>query len=240
MLMRNWKVVTLLLFFITGTQAQGLQDFFNTSDAFLKAHVADGLVDYKAIKEDDAQLKSLVGMIGTIQVAKTDKDNYQAYLINAYNLLVIQSVIANYPLKSPLDKAGFFDKTTHTVMGSPRTLNDIEHKLLRAVFPKESRFHFVLVCAGLGCPPLIGTAYRPETLEAQLQTQTEKALNDPQFIRVKKNKVGISQLFEWYTGDFTQGGIGLAQYINTYRKEPLPQKAKLSYYAYDWRLNEKK
>jgi hypothetical protein len=106
------------------------------------------------------------------------------------------------------------------------------------VFKKEARFHFVLVCAGLGCPPIINEAYKPSTLEAQLQEQTEIALNNPNFVKVKGKKVQISQIFEWYKGDFTQDGTEI-EYINRYRKEAIPEKAKVSYYSYDWRLNSK-
>ena len=40
----------------------------------------------------------------------------------------------------------------------------------------------------------------------QLQKQTILALNNPNFIKVNKNKAQISQLFEWYKGDFEQKG----------------------------------
>lgn len=94
----------------------------------------------------------------------------------------------------------------------------MEHKMLRAVFPKEPRFHFVLVCAGLGCPPIINEAYIPNMLEDQLQIQAQIAINNPNFIMVNKNKVKLSQIFEWYKGDFTQDGKSLVDFINLYRK----------------------
>ena len=134
---------------------------------------------------------------------------------------------------------GFFDKTTHEIGGVKTTLNDLENKLLRKVFPKEARFHFVLVCAGLGCPPIINEAYTPAKLEAQLQRQTTIALNNPNFIKVKGNKVQLSQIFEWYKGDFTQNGSEI-DYINKFRKETIPSKARVSYYPYDWTLNQVK
>ena len=138
-----------------------------------------------------------------------------------------------------MDIKGFFDKTTRTVGGKEIVLNDIENKLLRAKFPKEPRFHFVLVCAGLGCPPIIAEAYTPEKLESQLQRQTEIAVNNPNFIKVKGNKLQLSQIFEWYKGDFTQDGNEI-EYLNKYRKEAISAKAKISYYPYDWNLNETK
>ncbi|MFD0798830.1 DUF547 domain-containing protein [Maribacter chungangensis] len=227
-----------LVMFSQGITAQGVNDFFAGTDSFLKSNVQNGRVDYAAIKNNPEKLNKLVAAAKKVSVQKTDVANYQAFWINTYNILVINSVVNNYPLKSPLNVPGFFDKITHDVGGENITLNDIENKLLRANFPEEARFHFVLVCAGLGCPPIIPNAYMPNTLDEQLQKQTVKALNDNNFIRLKKKKVQISQIFEWYTGDFTQNGTSLVDYINTYRTEKLPKDSKVSYYPYDWTLNE--
>ena len=153
---------------------------------------------------------------------------------------MIKSVIDNYPLKSPVDVNGFFDKTKHSVGGKKVTLNDIEHKLLRGQF-NDARFHFVLVCAGLGCPPIIAQAYMPTTLDKQLDTQTRIALNNDNFIKVnaKKKRVELSEIMKWYKEDFTQNGNEI-DFINKYRKEKIAAKSKISYYPYDWRLNEAK
>ena len=229
---------TLIFGFLFTATAQTTSEFFKKSDVFFSKYVKSGKVDYKSIKADDASLSELIGMAEKITVTKGNQNEYQAFWINAYNLNVIKSVVENYPIKSPLNKAGFFDGIKHNVGGKKITLNNMEHKMLRAVFPKESRFHFVLVCAGLGCPPIISKAYLPNTLETQLQEQTEKALNDSNFVRINKNKVKLSQIFDWYKKDFTQGGKSLVEYVNQFRKEKLPENAKVGYYAYDWTLNQ--
>lgn len=234
----TYTLLVLLLVAVQGVSAQGLNDFFSQTDSFLKNVVHNGRVDYKAIKENPGQLNALISAAKDIRVEKSDASNYQAFWINAYNIMVINGVVNNYPLKSPLDVSGFFDKITYEVGGKKITLNDIENKLLRPNFPQEPRFHFVLVCAGLGCPPIINAAYMPSTLDAQLEKQTVKALNDANFIRLgKKDRVQISQIFEWYTGDFKQNGASLVDFINTYRTEKLADGSKVSYYPYDWTLN---
>jgi len=230
------KSIVLILFSVFVGNAQGLTKFLEKTDGFFKTHVKNGKIDYKEIKKDPTVLYELVEMAKTISVTKDNAQEYQAFWINGYNLTVIMGVMNNYPLKSPLDKAGFFDKTTYDIGGTMTTLNDIENKLLRKVFPKEARFHFVLVCGGLGCPPIINQAYMPSKLNEQLERQTKLALNDSNFIRVKKNKVQVSQIFEWYPEDFKHTG-NLIDFINTYRAEPLPEKAKVSYYPYNWALN---
>lgn len=232
----SYTIFLLFLITIHVAAAQGLTDFYSNADSFLKSTVQNGRVDYATIKENPEKLYHLVASATEIRVAKKDAFNYQAFWINAYNILVINSVVNNYPLKSPLDVSGFFDRITHDVGGENITLNDIENKLLRANFPKEARFHFVLVCAGLGCPPIIDAAYMPATLDAQLEKQTQKALNDQSFIRVNKKGVQISQIFEWYAQDFVRNG-SVVDFINTYRTEKLPEDSTVSYYPYDWTLN---
>ncbi|MEO0902496.1 MAG: DUF547 domain-containing protein [Bacteroidota bacterium] len=212
--------------------SQGTSEFFSKADAFFSAYVTNGRVAYKEIKADPSSLNELVALAKDVRVTKSDAKTYQAFWINGYNLSVIKGIVDNYPINSPLDKAGFFDKKTYNLGGENTTLNDIENKLLRAIFPKESRFHFVLVCAGLGCPPIINSAYTPEKLESQLQEQTELALNNPNFIRVKGKRVNLSQIFEWYTKDFTQGGKNLIEYVNQYRKEKLDPKAIVSHFSF--------
>jgi len=214
--------------------------FFSKADTFFKENIKDGRVDYEAIKKNPRTLDALIDMGEDLRTSPSNVAEYQAFWINSYNLLVIKGIVNNYPVKSPLDIKGFFDKVQYQFGGQSLTLNDIENNLLRKVFPNEPRFHFVLVCAGLGCPPIIRGAYKPDTLDAQMEEQTKLAINNPDFIHIKGKKVDISQLFEWYTEDFIRGGKSILQYINQYRYEKLNNDAKLYYYPYDWRLNDTK
>lgn len=220
--------------------AQDLNSFFKNADDFLKSHVVDGKVDYKAIKKDSAQLDGLIDQAKDISVVSSDKSNYQAFWINTYNLIVIKGIVEQYPVKSPLDINGFFDKIKYDIGGKSVTLNDIENNMLRAKF-SDARFHFVLVCAGLGCPPIIPGAYMPDTLDAQLTKQTKLAINNPNFIKVntKKKRVGLSEIFKWYNEDFTGNGMSLIDFINQYKTQKVPANFKTSYYTYDWNLNNK-
>jgi len=236
--MKNHILIITVALISISVNAQDLKTFFDKTDTFLKANVSNGKVAYNAIHKNPSELNDLLKMAEGISVSKADAKNYQAFWINAYNLSVIKGLIVKYPTKSPLDNAGFFDKTKHSVGGKQITLNDIEHKLLRAQF-NDARFHFVLVCGAVGCPPLINKAYLPNTLDAQLETQTKKAINGD-FIRVntKKNRVQVSQIMEWYKEDFTMNGKDEIDFINTYRNEKLEGKWKLSYFPYNWTINK--
>ncbi len=219
------------------TQAQVSSSFFSKADAFFKTYVKEGKVKYSEIKKTPEQLNSLVTAIANANPSESDPANFQAFYINAYNILVIDGIVNNYPIKSPLNINGFFDGKKYSIAGEKRTLNSIENDILRKKFPKEPRFHFVLVCAGLGCPPIINEAYTPTKLEHQLAQQTNKAINNPSFIRYDGKRLKISQIFEWYAKDFTQFG-SYVDFINKYRKEAVPEKTKVGFYEYDWSLNE--
>lgn len=235
----NFKRIVFLLFLGSiSTQAQTLDTYFNAADSFFETYVDKGKVNYNAIQENPSGLKALVAMAKEIRVTVQKPVVYKAFWINTYNILVIDGIIEHYPLKSPLDVDGFFDKKKYAVGGNMSTLNNIENQLLRAKFPNEPRFHFVLVCAGLGCPPIINEAYVPKHLENQLQRQTQKAVNNPEFIRVQGTTVNVSQIFEWYKEDFENAG-GILSFINSYRKTKLPNEMQIDFYPYDWSLNSK-
>ncbi len=230
----------IILAFIFSTQlgfSQSTADFFAKADAFFKTYVSNGKVKYSAIKKDPSSLDQLLDIASKISVSKSKPKTFQAFYINAYNLAVIKGVVNKYPVKSPTNIKGFFDKTTYSLGGKTTTLNDLENKILRKNFPGEARFHFVLVCAGLGCPPIIASAYKPAILEQQLEGQTTKSLNNPNFIKVKGKKVQLSQIFEWYKVDFTRNGSEI-DFVNKFRKEKIPTGAKVSYYPYNWSLNQ--
>jgi len=65
-------------------------------------------------------------------------------------------------------------------------------------------------------------------------------LNDPDFLQIDGNNVIIFEIFSWYAQDFGKSDEDLLTFINKYRKNPLPENPKLSYYTFDWTLNESK
>ncbi len=234
------SIATLVLVFcLTQSFSQDITSFFSKTDAFLKANVYKGKVNYSAIHSSQNNLNELLSLAEKIKVLKDDAKVYQAFWINAYNLSVIKGIIDNYPTKSPLDNAGFFDKTTYNLAGKNVTLNYIENELLRKEF-KDARFHFVLVCGAIGCPPLIDEVYLPENLDEQLDVQTKLALNGDYFIKVntKKKRIKGSEILKWYKEDFTMNGTTEIDFINKYRTEKIPTNFKLKYFPYNWNLNK--
>lgn len=214
--------------------------FFTKADAFLKKNVTTtGGVDYDGIKASRAEIDGLVKEIAAFPLSSQGTTTQKAFWINAYNLLTIYNVVTHMPIAKPTDVSGFFDQITFNVAGAQLTLSDIENKKVRPTYA-DPRMHFVLVCAGRGCPPLLNAAFMPATVEAQLESRTKLAINDANWTKVNAaaSTVQISEIFKWYEADFTAKGGALA-FINLYRTSKIPATYRVSNYAYDWTLNKK-
>ena len=117
---------TIILFAITLSSMA--QSFAPQIDVFLKKHVKNGLVDYKSIKANQAELNQLLNQFNRTPLLKGEAE--KALLINAYNIFVIKGVVDNYPAEGPLKIDGFFDKKTFNLRGKQVTLNQVEKEML--------------------------------------------------------------------------------------------------------------
>ena len=231
-------MLVLVLITTLSSLANSGKAFTERADIFFKKYVKNGSVDYKSINANKAEITLLYKEIGQMNINAFSDQEKNAFYVNAYNLIVIYWVAEYYPLKSPLDKSGFFDKVKHKVAGEELSLNVLEIKKLLLPY-KDGRFHFVLACAAKSCPPLASFAIQPDKLEQQLNERTTLALNNNEWLRVENTlkKVALSKIFDWYKGDFTQKG-SVIDWINQYRKAKIPVDFKVEYYEYNWSLNE--
>ncbi|MGK7388776.1 MAG: DUF547 domain-containing protein [Candidatus Cyclobacteriaceae bacterium M2_1C_046] len=238
--MRKILFLISFLFFASSVHANGeLDKFFNDANSFLVKYVEDGRVAYEKINQNINHIQQLYDEIGSINLSDASEPERKAFYMNAYNLIVIYQVAKFYPLKSPMDQSGFFDKVKHKVAGEPMTLNYLEIK--KIILPyKDARVHFGLACAAISCPPLSEKAFKPATVDQQLEILTKTALNDNNFIKVdpSNKKVAISKIFQWYNKDFTAEGRSIMDYINKYRAQKVPSSYEVVYYEYNWALNE--
>ncbi len=237
--MKNMKRILLLSLAVLFLSINQSAAFFAEADAFFSANVSNGLVDYKGIKANPADLNALVAEIAEADIESMTGNQKKAFLINTYNILVIWSIVQEYPTGSPLDIDGFFDKKKHNVGGTQMTLSDLETKNIMPTF-KDSRLHFALVCAAIGCPPIINEAYLEDMLEEQLDRQTEAAVNSEKFVEHSTFPalLKLSQIFEWYASDFDRDEGTVIKFINKYRSSEIPSNIKIGYTEYDWSLNE--
>lgn len=223
-------------------------------DALLQTYVAeDGLVDYRGIKTNDALTPYLK------ELAATDPSNLSqpeqfAFWINAYNALTLKLIVDNYPTKSilRLTPVGYiipkittpFDRTVGVVGGEEKTLNDIEHSILRPRF-KDPRLHFTIVCAAMSCPTLRTEAYTGSRLDEQFDDQGRLFLHDrsKNAIPFDGETIKISKIFNWFKEDFAEDDEGLQQFLAAYFEGEIEQKLmegayEIDHTSYDWTLND--
>lgn len=244
-------------------------------DALLRTHVdSDGYVDYPALLAQRADLDHFIALMGAVSDPEYDawpKPEQLAFWINAYNAITLEYILNNYPiqkgsflsgLRYPTNSIrqidGVWDTLTSKVVGKQRTLEDIEHEILRAQFG-DARIHVAIVCASIGCPPLRSEAFVADTLEKQLDAQSRTFLSDPTKFRIDRNRstVYISSIFKWFGKDFIPEhgtDTGYAGHNTSQRavlafisKYTSPEDAKylktasysIEYQDYDWSLNER-
>jgi hypothetical protein len=210
-------------------------------DRALRATVSNGSVDYTALRTN-RDLATYVAALPSAAPAKLSTNDRLAFWINAYNALVLKSVVDHPRIARPLDVEGFFNARRHSVAGRSLTLNQIEHDIIRKEF-SEPLVHFGLVCAAVSCPQILPEAYRGATVRAVLAANARRYLASSQNgVDRTRRVVRLSQIFEWYKADFG-GDRGLRAFLRTYAPatftEVLSAGGTIEYRPYEWRLNGK-
>lgn len=203
----------------------------------LQKHVsAKGNVDYKGFKKDAAALQSYLDLLAKNLPEKSwSKNAVLAYWINAYNAYTVKLILDNYPVKSIKKIDNPWDKEFFTLGTKKYSLGEIEHKILRKM--NEPRIHFAINCASYSCPNLLNEAYTENNLQSQLESAAKSFINDKTKNSITANKIEISSIFDWFTGDFKKG-VTLIDFLNKYSTVKIDKNAKISYKEYNWNLNE--
>jgi hypothetical protein len=205
----------------------------------------EGLVDYKALRQEKAALDGYIADIAAAPFASLGRDEKLALLINAYNAFTLKLILDNYPVDSIQDipSKQRWDAKRWVIGGQTYSLNQIEHEQIRPKFI-EPRIHFALVCAAVGCPKLRQQAYAGSRIDEQLEEQTKSIHGSQRWFRFEPGdaQVRLTQLYNWYGGDFAQVAGSPLEYAARY--SPALQQAlhtgkpKIDWIDYDWALNE--
>jgi hypothetical protein len=240
--------------------ASNAQAMHQPWDSLLHKHIkevnngASTTVDYRGFANDKAELKAYIASLSAVtpdEYQAWNKDKQLAFLINSYNANTVALILTKYPnLKSIKDLGSLFSspwsKDIVSLLGEKRSLDDIEHGLIRepGVFD-EPRIHFAVNCASIGCPALRAEAYFGDTLSAQLEEQTQAFLADSSRNYVAGNTLYLSSIFKWYGKDFDahSGSVqtylaNYAQALNADAKTLESQSYKVKFLDYDWGLND--
>lgn len=168
-------------------------------------------VDYGGLTRDRAQLGKYLA--ATSAVARADFDRWPApeqlaFLINAYNAWTVDLIPRGNPTIASIRDLGSllqspWKKRFVPLLGETRSLDDIEHGLIRGSGRyREPRIHFAVNCASIGCPPLRSEPYRASTLSAQLDANARSFLASPQGLRVDAGSLVVTSILKWYGDDF--------------------------------------
>lgn len=206
-------------------------------NTLLKKHVNEqGMVDYKSFRKDRAELDTYLKMLSSKQPkADWGSNELLAYYINLYNAYTVDLILKNYPVKSIKDIDFPWTKEFIEVGDKKVSLGGIENSILRKM--NEPRIHFAINCASVSCPKLLNEAFTADKIEEQLQKVTREFINSDEN-EISKNFAKLSSIFDWYKGEYMQGGMSLTEYINQYSITRINPNAKITFKEYNWDLND--
>ena len=205
-------------------------------------------VDYRALR-DETDWNRLVASVENTELGSLrSRAEKIAFWSNAYNILAIEIVLRNYPLKSIKDVGSLFRSVWKREAGKigsrAVSLDEIEHEILRPM--GEPRIHAAIVCASISCPPLRREPFTEKNLEAELDEALRTWLADPRKgIRIDRESktVHLSKVFDWFEEDFDAAG-GVLAFVAPYISDPdrawLERNAAdldVEYLHYYWSLN---
>jgi hypothetical protein len=258
--MRDKKFTRLLrslvfgIFIVFGVCSNSEAFDFSDWDTLVKKHVTpktvNGIlinaVNYSNLKKDPL-FSDLASRLSSYPLENLESEKSKlTFWINVYNILAAKMITDHYPIESIKDAGSLFKSVwkqgAGKVGGKERTLNDIEHGILRKM--NEPRIHVAIVCASVSCPDLRLEAYTVEKFNEQLDDQMEKFLQSRQKgmkLDGKKNRVYLSSIFKWFKQDF-EGKGGVIKYISQYvtaEKKKVMNNSKLEiiYMDYNWNIN---
>lgn len=214
-------------------------------DTVLARHLHDGRVDYGGLARAPGPLRRYLEATAAARPDDWPRAEQIAFWVNVYNARVLDGVIRRPGLERVLDVGkvlgiptlGFFRERRPSA-GEKRSLNDIEHGILRRRFD-EPRIHFVLNCASASCPVLPERALTGATLEADLERATMRFLADTTRNRILPGEpLALSAIFKWYAADFRAAAGSVPDWIALRMPGFVVDRSHpVRYLPYDWSLN---
>lgn len=213
----------------------------------------DGYVNYQAWHDSQADTLQLDQYLSHLSQANPQLAASQAsklaFWVNAYNAVTVKGILREYPTSSirnhtaKLVGYNIWDDLLLPVGGKNYSLNQMEHEVLRKM--GEPRIHFAIVCASIGCPPLLNQAFTPESLDAQLTHNAKRFFADPEkFAATSRGELKLSKILQWFPKDFGPDQAAqlrkIAPFLPTQEAQTLATsgRARISYLDYDWNLND--
>ena len=256
----RWLLPTLALALALAARVSAAPMFDHTHGIFdraLKQNVADGWVNFSALKAAPQPLNAYLDTLAAVPEADfkmwSEKDRL-AFLFNLYNAATLKLIVDHYPVASIKKIGGFFNfaglgdgpwaQKVERLFGQVTTLDRLEHGIIRKDYA-EARAHFALVCAARGCPPLRAEAFVGAKLDTQLDEQGRVFLGQAEKNRVdaKSRTLHLSPIFKWFSGDFETAAGSVEKFVTPFFPEAARTALtkggfKINYTDYDWSLND--
>ena len=238
-----------------------------TFDEFLDLYVRDGYVYYRALRSERSRFDMYVNSLGNVEVGSLPRDDQLAFWLNAYNALVLRTVIDHYPIqgrspdyppKSIRQIPGAFERLTHRIAGRTLTLDQIEQTVLPSFH--DPRAYLALGRGSVGGGRLRSEAFSPERLEAQLTEVANECASRSECVQIDRqnNRVVVSAIFSWREQEFAAAYSGSApaavanrspieravlalvepKLLTTEREFLEKNQFQVSYKPFDWLLND--
>jgi Protein of unknown function, DUF547 len=199
--------------------------------------------------EDRAALDAYIDRLAALPIGTYNRFEQMAYWINLYNALTVRLVLDHYPIASIRDidasprplSGGPWDEALVEIDGTPVSLNDILHRILRPIF-QDPRIHYAVSCAALGCANLQPEPFRGDRLDQQLSKAAMAYVNDPRCVSFEEDELGLSSLYRWYRDDFGGSDAAVIHHLMGLANPSLAMSLErfdtISADGFDWRLND--
>lgn len=238
-------------------------------DQILDVNVRDGLVYYRALKSERGRLDRYVASLNVPSATyeSWSREAQIALWLNAYNAIVLQTVINHYPIKGKAGTypassirqiPGVFDQAKHRVAGRSVTLDEIEKTILSSF--KDPRLYLALGRGAVGSGRLRSEAYTADRLKEQLEAVHADFMSQQELLKIDRvaGTVSVTPILSWREADFVAAYEGKAD--DRFKQRSPVERAilgfigprllsleqefveknefKVVFHPFDWRLND--
>lgn len=203
-------------------------------------------MDYAGGRTEHNAVKGYVARLEKATPTTMSRAAAFAYWVNLYNAATVMLVLDAYPVdtikkvRGGVFNTGPWDVDVVKVEGRALSLDDIEHGVLRPIW-RDPRIHYAVNCASIGCPNLLGRAWRSQGLSAALNKAARAYVNHPRGARIRNGRLIVSSIYHWFKEDFGDSDAGVIAHLRAYAapklKSELAQISSISDHTYDWALN---
>lgn len=182
-------------------------------DRILDLNVRDGFVYYRALASDRTRLDAYVTSLAGARLDSASPQEQVAFWINAYNAVVLQTVVGHYPIQARTKDypagsirqiPGAFERESHRLAGRTLTLDQIEQTVLPTFH--DPRIFFALGRGAVGSGRLRSEAYAADRLEQQLADNAAECVSRSQCVQIDASQdvMKVSSIFSWRRDQFVE------------------------------------